>query len=286
MPHKVSVFELKSVEKLGRLEKKLRKLSARKHNLDVYHPFWQLKNSMPTIYYEKLVSTFLSKHRIMFDTETLSNLLVLAQVRDAAGNYFFSSFPKNISLDKEVTLILASRLEESIKLIKSCSQFGTVLLNSFDPLFVPLTPVKSKLGSGCSFDALRGLVMIGPCVSGSFLLVLSLGIIHELAHQVISLLFTMDNLVKLPYEEKIYSPIRGSERPAIMAIHSVLALSYMNEFIKDVNKQKLDMQIILELKNLHQMIDEMLRKNISNLEMAAKTPLGTQIYEEIKSRCC
>src|SRR5690606_27268990 len=90
-------------------------------------------------------------------------------------------------------------------------------------------------GVGFSSIRSRGAIYLSvPKLEDFYYLELAINLSHELGHQALMIYQGADSILNGDLEFPVYSAIRKTNRPAIMAFHAVTALSYMVLFISDL----------------------------------------------------
>ncbi len=118
--------------------------------------------------------------------------------------------------------------------------------------------------------------------------VLAIDLAHELGHQVLMLYQLADKIMESPLDGPVYSSVRKSDRPAIMALHACVAAAYMMEacmaiveslITRDIEKQ-FAFNSLVELCH-HQ------RLGMDSLKIVSRfTQVGSLIVSELDEQLC
>lgn len=127
---------------------------------------------------------------------------------------------------------LSKKINHAIKNIKNNSPYYDEI---FDSMVKEVVPLKQPRARGLSLDIYRGSVFLGAPVSYPEIL-LELDIVHEVGHQVLSVLNSCDPVIDGDYNTPVYSEIRHTERPAIQSLHATFAIAFMLKYLVDIDR--------------------------------------------------
>ncbi len=124
---------------------------------------------------------------------------------------------------------------------------------------------------GASHPHLMTMILLGDKFFQVNKLDRALSLVHEMAHQELFLINTLDRLVEYGSEyNMIHAPFQGKERPPIARLHSLFALFRMVQLERQNN--------ILLSNNL-----DLLVANIKSFRNGELTPYGMKVVEHIHS---
>ena len=116
------------------------------------------------------------------------------------------------------------------------------------------------------------------------MIVLLLNIVHEMGHLAIITYQNFDSIIEEELTKPIFSVIRKTNRPAILAFHAMVATIYMLEFLIDLKRSNIT--ISTNKNYIHKRSQEL----IKSLQIALKhfrtthfSILGNEIYSEARS---
>jgi|SRR6185312_792391 len=130
-------------------------------------------------------------------------------------------------------------VEKSLAVIKNIPAFHDLLKNCIRCV-IPLGEASQisqmrKDGSGFSAHWLKGAIFLSLPQEHPFPeLELAINLVHELGHQVLMFFQDADALIEKDFAKPIYSAIRKTSRPAIMSLHALVAIHFMNYFINEL----------------------------------------------------
>lgn len=158
-----------------------------------------------------------------------------------------------------------------------------------DKLIVEILPIAidgkpyNGLG-GVSDPALMGAIFLGK-MTDPFARVRSvISLAHELGHQALMMLQTIDNIAGKNREIFVYSGVREVERPLLHSLHAAIALVYMIEAANmllecDSNLSKEESAYLEKLKSTHMTA---LYKGYMFLAAYDLSPIGNEILKDIE----
>ena len=264
------------------MESKLRHEMCSKYNLQKFCSLKALQAQNHIV--GKIPEPFqIPEKKILTDHDSIASLATIRDLKTTEGSDFIYTFPKNICGNRDI-LEVASKISLAIKFLQKYSP--GLFFPMFDELIdviIPLSESPLIWGSGITIEPLRGYLFVGPTADKSVdsIFILAIAIVHELAHHVLTLIGTADKIIDAQ-NLKTYSGIRNSNRPALLSLHGLIALTYMDKFIDQVaNGSKLFVPEANRLKNL---IEEMVSPTLDSLDLVPKTRIGRLIFSECSNK--
>jgi len=231
-----------------------------------------------------------SKGEILSDPETLKNLDDFLR-KDGALVWDLSEEKTGIS-DKKVTDIglmdpISAQIIEFYEISKAEIKKGPLFSKGFDDIVDVVVPVSAPNYKSYSYSTIlaRGAIFIEvPYTRKYGQLLFEMSLVHELGHQILFLLQCTDTLI---HEKDILTPIwsgiRQQSRPAIKAMHGLVALSFMLNYI-GYKLKKAEMSTT-EMEILHTYHSDYLNKAKETSDAiknnCSLTELGEQVHLEL-----
>lgn len=172
---------------------------------------------------------------------------------------------------------------QAMKYIKETSPWMFEVFQSLTRVFVPIGCPKGYAKAGFSSNLAKGFVFYWypDEYQEERVFEMAIDYVHEASHQLTFLLNGIDPLIKGDDKEPVYSAIKGCERPAILALHGAIALSYMCLF--RVFHRKVSGEYLFrsqkKLKEERQKLSETIRRLQETCEF---TEVGTRIMKDLE----
>lgn len=204
------------------------------HHYEAYTPWLCLRPLVSSsLVGERLVKARYRRRQIVSDRAYLD------MVSDFLERYFATEITDLIGARRDWALchkVHAERpdyvatLGRTIEDLRARSGFFAEVLPSLLEMIVPLREPRPR---GWSLQAARGVVFIGfpPDYSA---IDLALDLVHELGHQALGLIQSVDPIFSSDPLAPIYSEVRHAERPAIQSFHAAAAIAFMRRYLLDV----------------------------------------------------
>ena len=180
---------------------------------------------------------------------------------------------------------LPATFERAVTDLRRCSWIYSI----YRSLVLNLVPLTSRANaassnSACSDFNLLGAVLFGLKVKSNFQRVdLALSLAHETGHQAL-MLYQRTSAVIENYRQTVYSGVRKTKRPAILALQACMALAYMIEMSISLEKSKdFDRKEIAYLKQQRQQYTSQLKASLFDFrnEKIIFTGLGRILISEL-----
>lgn len=226
---------------------------------------------------EPLVSAAYRRHQIA------RNPQYLHAVTDFLGRYFSVEISDLIGSREDWALchdVEASRADyvpELNRIIRTLRQDSDFFDQVFPALVELIVPLRQPRPRGWSLQAARGVIFLG-FPPGYSRIDLTLDLVHELGHQALGLVQSVDPIFVSDFKAPIYSEVRHAERPAIQSLHAAAAIAFMHKYLLEIGREDYihpDFTVPMHVA-LGRTIDT-LRKE------AVLTHLGDRLLNEFKS---
>lgn len=130
--------------------------------------------------------------------------------------------------------------------------------------------LKDQQFRGASHPHLLSLIMIGESFFKLTETDMSLSIVHEMAHQELFLINTVDRIVQSKFEENLLeAPFQRALRPPLTRMHSLFALYRMVQFERECG--------VAASKNAN-----LLNRNLESFLPSELTPFGSGMVDSIR----
>ena len=272
----LGVFTMQGLTELSLLESQLRRSLSTHWGVDVGRfPFaGAIELELPeTPDLPKVVASYDATAGVILQDSAVIHGLDLLRHAQRDGTPFFFAYPQHLASGGDELSRIVSQLNDALALILRRSDFFVELIRRFLRVIVPLRPVGKDLGHGCTVELWRGVVFVGPCTKDPDPIVLAMGLVHELAHGIMSLLNASDPLILVDADGLVYSPIRQARRPRILAFHALLALTFMVRLARECG-------YATYARSLHE--DALMTSH--QLESTRFSAVGRMLFEEISSK--
>lgn len=190
-------------------------------------------------------------------------------------------FPEYIDLQKNAILILQDIVPWIGKIMSSI--ITAILPITTDRISnIYLGSMSSHLTTGAIYLSYRGSKSNNPLIDG----VISLA--HETAHNVLVVYQNADPILISGHQDPVYSSVRQTNRPAIMAIHAAVAMAYMIVTIRSLiqSYKNISEAEIFYLEKRLQENTYHFEKSIIEIEKLDLTLVGKKIVSELKEVIC
>lgn len=170
---------------------------------------------------------------------------------------------------------------DGLDYLRRYSPFFAALYPMLVEFVVPLTRAHS---SGFSSHLARGVIFRSfPISQGALSIAMDLA--HELGHQALMTLQSVDKLFESDPLAPVYSEIRHTERPAVQSLHATAALAYMSSFEDELRSHRIvetfsDERILRYGGTLRQSLSKAIRSLTQSCEF---TEVGSAIIDEFKT---
>jgi hypothetical protein len=197
--------------------------------LDILGPFENaLNNRLKASGYSLNSSLFIRTLRVFTDFSFKDDQFVI-------HNKMVTSFPslmKDFFLKNSIPGIPSQfsnsdsqKIKEAISLINMLSPESNDTLKIFLNAFIYSTEANFY---GASHPHILGAIVLGEKFSNASVLDAAISIVHEMGHQELFLINTLDRVVRHGFEyNMIHAPFQGKARPPIARMHSLFALYRM-----------------------------------------------------------
>ena len=120
-----------------------------------------------------------------------------------------------------------------------------------------------------------------PTKSNEAQLELLLNIVHEMGHLALTTYQNYDSIIAKDIEMPLYSVIRKTKRPGILAFHAMIATVYMLEFLIDLKESNIEIITSKEYINKRAKgLIKSLKDALNIFKNVELTKLGTEIFHE------
>jgi len=211
---------------------------------------------------------------LFFSLQEMREFLALIKRLNPDKETIFSleNYPIRVSsLDSDQYNYFCDKIAEAKSNLENRIPWIRPIYNGIVNKFVPIEGIyeKNENDFGMSTIWLKGLIFYDKRQERPLKLRIE-NLAHELAHQIIINYQLSDRLIVGDLNAPIYSAIRRTKRPAIMALHGAAALSYM--FLAASTDHANDRSLII----LHDLIE-----TLKGLKEVKLTPVGQQLYLEM-----
>ena len=231
-----------------------------------------------------------SKGEILSDPQTVKVLDDFLRT-DGALVWDISEEKTGIS-DKKVSDIglmdpIAPELIEFYETSKAEIKKGPLFSKGFDDIVNVIVPVSAPNYKSYSYSTIlaRGAIFIEiPYAREHGQLLFEISLVHELGHQILFLLQCTDTLIhEKDMLTPIWSGIRQQSRPAIKALHGLVALSFMLNYIRyKLKDSKMLSDEVEVLRTYHNDYLKKARETSDAIKSnCALTELGEQVHLEL-----
>lgn len=227
---------------IGMLSQRLRRATlaaaraADKHHYAAYSPWLCVRPRIATsLVGETLIKARYRRHRIV-TRQPYMHLVSEFLARHFAGELstlIGSSEDWALCQDVETERPdYVPTLDGIIDALRRRSPFFDAVFPSLIELIVPLREPRPR---GWSLQAARGVIFLGfpPGYSRTDL---TLDVVHELGHQALGLIQSIDPIFTSDFMAPIYSEVRHVERPAIQSFHAAAAIAFMHRYLVDIDR--------------------------------------------------
>lgn len=168
--------------------------------------------------------------------------------------------------------------QKALEIIKGTSSYLDTLFNSIVEYVIPLS--KDKL-AGYSSHFARG-VIFRTFPSKQSPGTIALDLVHELGHQALMLIQSVDELIVSDKETPVYSEIRKRNRPAIQTFHATAALVYMYILSSSMLEKGIELEAVNDRNREYGMpLKDCVIKSLESLEKKCSfSTVGKAIFEE------
>jgi HEXXH motif-containing protein len=168
----------------------------------------------------------------------------------------------------------------SARLIMDRSSFLRQAYSCLVDMVIPLAREKS-----CGFSSMlaRGAIFRSfhtPHTAAT----VALDVVHEMGHQALILLQSIDPLISSDLSAPVFSEIRKTDRPAIQSLHAAAALAYMLVLSRTMNTTEEERRAVQERSDEYGgTLAESLAKAITSLKRKCTfTQVGLQVIGELE----
>lgn len=180
----------------------------------------------------------------------------------------------------------------SLSLMKSASPWLSEMYDSLVQSVIPIRPKEiqstTSRASFSSHVALGALFLSLPNEGDGKRVDLALSFAHEIGHQVLMIYQRFDPIISSDLRAPVYSGTRDTARPAIMAMHSAVALSYMLATCANVIRGGLEASDLegQVSRNVYFDLHSRLEKNVHGLLTDVTfTKVGKKMIAEMAKLC-
>lgn len=156
---------------------------------------------------------------------------------------------------------------EAVNLIRQTSPQSYI---SWDTHIEGIMQISGGDFYGASHPHIMSMILLGDKFYQASIMDRALSLVHEMGHQELFLINTMDRLVQRGFEyNMLHAPFQGKERPPIGRLHSLFALFRMVQFERENG--------IFQTNN-----HDLLRANLESFCGDELTPFGAKAVESIR----